>query len=58
MSVTGKVAKAGGVWGGERETPLQRFQNSFHVAANEGIRRRELERGAKERDGRTGLPKG
>lgn len=29
--------------GGGTQTPLQRFQNTFRVAANEGIRRGELE---------------
>lgn len=41
MSVTGKVAEAVGGEGGQ--TPLQRFQNTLCVAANEGIRRGELE---------------
>lgn len=39
MSLTGKVAPAGGWVFGGGETPLQRFQTTFRVAANEGIGR-------------------
>lgn len=39
----GKSGRGSGRGGGT-QTPLQRFQNTFRVAANEGIRRGELER--------------